>query len=328
MNLLYEPRASTILYNILSAPPPFCISDKSKTAAGKLRPFLLPANIHPMVPLVLYKAGVSFEFLDLSAITLHIDLELAFERLQTGQYGGVIYSHTYGETSTPAGFFSAAKALDPSLLLVDDRCLCPPDAQPDLEMAADVTLYSTGPGKIVDLDFGGYAFVQDSVIYQQSQLDFQPEALEKLEADYQAAMLGRQPYVYNDSAWLQTERPMPQWKDYFRAMADVHLLTMRQRMALNAIYAAGLPGEIQFAENYQLWRFNLQVDGRQQRILDALLQEGIPATTNHPSLAGVMAPGVAPVAEKLAGTVINLYNNHHLTPELAEKACGIICQNL
>lgn len=322
MNLLYEPRASTILYNLLvSYPRP------NGAGRGMRKPFLLPANVHPFVPLTFLKAGVPFEFVDISPVTLHMDLEQAYARLETGQYGGLLYAHTYGETSTPSGFFAAAKALDASLLLIDDRCLCPPDAQPDLEMTADVTLYSTGPGKIVELDFGGYAFAKDEVIYQQNHLVFTEEALDALEKGHKAALASRQPFVYTDSPWLQTERAMPKWKDYFRAMADVHLLTMRQRMTLNAVYAANLPAEIQFPQNYQLWRFNIQVSNK-QRLLDALFAEGLFASSHYASLAGIFAPGIAPEAEKLAAGVVNLFNNHHFTPEMAEKACQVITKNL
>ena len=114
MHLIQAPRASAILYNLL---------------AGRVdsRPWLLPANICPIVPITFLKARVPFEFVDISSTTLHMDLEQAEGRIKSGKFGGLLYAHTYGELSTPLEFFSEIKTLDPDLLILDDRCLCVPD---------------------------------------------------------------------------------------------------------------------------------------------------------------------------------------------------------
>ena len=49
MNFVYEIRASTILHNLLRA-------------SSQHRPWLLPANVCPIVPLTFLKAGCEFEF--------------------------------------------------------------------------------------------------------------------------------------------------------------------------------------------------------------------------------------------------------------------------
>ena len=130
MQIVQAPRASAIVYNFLKS------QDRSK-------PWLLPANICPIIPITFFKAGVPIEFVDISAETLHMDLEQAEERLKRGEYGGVLYAHTYGELSTPDEFFQFVKTQYPDLLLVDDRCLCIPDLDPPKETSADVMLYST-----------------------------------------------------------------------------------------------------------------------------------------------------------------------------------------
>jgi len=170
MKLAYAPRASAILYQVLASQP--------------RRPLLLPANICPIVPLTFLKAGTAFRFVDISPITLHMDLDQAQDLLKTGDYGGVLYAHSYGETSTPSGFFAGVKALNPTLLIVDDRCLCPPDALAQEESQVDVTLYSSGYAKIVDLGYGGYAFLADSLPYAPHSLPYAPQALAALEESY------------------------------------------------------------------------------------------------------------------------------------------------
>jgi len=112
MKMVQAPRASVILYNMLKS------QDNSN-------PWLLPANICPIVPIAFYKAGVPFVFMDISAETLHMDLEQAEGRLKRGKVGGVLYAHTYGEPSTPVEFFQSVQSRYPEVLLVDDRCLHP-----------------------------------------------------------------------------------------------------------------------------------------------------------------------------------------------------------
>ena len=57
MQIVQASRASAILYNLL----------KSQT---NTHPWLLPANICPIVPITFFKAGVPIEFVDISAETL------------------------------------------------------------------------------------------------------------------------------------------------------------------------------------------------------------------------------------------------------------------
>jgi hypothetical protein len=55
MKLIQAPRASAILYNLL-------------VGRADSRPWLLPANICPIVPITFLKAQVPFEFVDISQI--------------------------------------------------------------------------------------------------------------------------------------------------------------------------------------------------------------------------------------------------------------------
>lgn len=316
VEFVFAPRASTILYNLI-------------VKRVDRRKFLLPANICAIVPLTFLKAGVSFEFVDLSPVNLQMDLEAAYRRLRSGQCGGLLYAHTYGEPSTPNDFFAAAKAADPALLVIDDRCLCIPDFFPRQSPApdADVLLYSTGYAKIVDLGLGGYAFLQRAVPYQSRHLPYRPADLEALVKAFKQISLSRQPFVYRDSDWLQTDADLPAWED-FRSQAETALETsLAHRRELNAIYAAELPADLQLPAGYQTWRFNLRLPDRNAALKD-IFDGGLFASAHYASLAGIMMPGTCPQAEELAGQVINLFNDHHYTREMAEKACDIIRRRL
>jgi len=312
MKLAQAPRASAILYNIL-------------VGRADLRPWLLPANICPIVPITFLKARVPFEFVDISADTLHMDLAQAEDLVKRHKFGGLLYAHTYGELSTPLEFFSAIKNLDPEFIVVDDRCLC----VPDLESihTADVILYSTGYAKIVEFNFGGYAFLRDDLEYRSSTYPFNPEHHGEIEKLYKQAIQKREKFIYRDSDWLHNAPPFPAWYDYSLQIETQRSASLNRRAMLNQIYESRLPKEIQLPQNYQTWRFNIRIKNKSQ-ILSAIFNADLFASSHYASLAGIMADNSAPRAESLAEEVINLFNDEHFDEEKAHKVCDVILRNL
>ncbi len=308
MKTILAPRASAILYNLL-------VSQK------QTKPWLLPANICPIVPITFMKAQVPFEFVDISPESLHMDLDQAEARIMTREFGGLLYAHTYGEESTLDDFFTQVKSLNPDLLIVDDRCLCIPKF--DIESLADVVLFSTGYAKIVELEFGGYAFLQDDVKYQPTSLPFHLHSLEELEKNYKFAVQNRSRFDYQDSDWLMTDLDMPSWDEYRQTVEAKLEASLAHRKTLNKIYSARLPKDIQLPEKYQTWRFNIRVKNK-KRMMEEIFASGLFASSHYASLAGIMSDGRAPVAESLAEDVINLFNDHHFTVEMAERVCALV----
>lgn len=314
MQIVQAPRASAILYNLLK--------DQSEA-----KPWLLPANICPIVPITFFKAGIPFEFVDISAETLHMDLEQAEGRLERGSYGGVLYAHSYGEPSTPNEFFQRIKSRYPNLMLVDDRCLCIPDLDLPDELFADVALYSTGYAKIVDLGFGGYAFLKDDLAHHPKHLPFSTDAHKEMEREYKQAIQDRTPYTYVDSDWLQTDANLPPWYDYRRQIQAGVQTSLHHRAAINEIYADRLPPEIQCPPEYQTWRFNLRLKNK-ERVLTAIFSAGLFASSHYASLTGIMAPGQCLQAETLADGILNLFNDHHFDLQRAKQVCAVVTENL
>lgn len=116
---------------------------------------------------------------------------------------------------------------------------------------------------------------------------------------------------------------MPDWKIY-RRMIEVGLeLSLLQRRMLNAMYSSRLPKDIQLPKQYQTWRFNVRVKNKKQ-IMDEIFADGLFASSHYASLAGIMSEGRAPVAESVAGEVVNLFNDHHFTSEMAGHICELI----
>ena len=314
MQIVQAPRASAIIYSLL-------VKQRDKA------PWLLPANICPIVPITFLKAQVPFQFVDISADTLHMDLEQAEELVKSRKFGGLLYAHTYGEASTPNEFFESAKSLSPHSMIIDDRCLCVPDVEFDPANRADIQLYSTGYAKIVDLNFGGYAFIRDDIDYQPAHLSFNPEDHEEIERTYKAAISQRAKFDYRDSDWLETDTPVRAWDEYCAQIKKNLAESLEHRSSLNQVYASTLPEEVQLPAPFQTWRFNIRVRNK-QNILNAIFSSGLFASSHYASLAGIMDDGRAPQAEALGESIINLFNDHHFTLEQAKQVCEIILENL
>jgi hypothetical protein len=311
MRIVQAPRASAILYHILA----------SQT---QKEPWLLPANICPIVPVTLLKARVPFEFVDISPESLHMDLQQAEDRIKTRKFGGLLYAHTYGEPSTPADFFNGIKSLDPQLLIVDDRCLCVPEFE--AHSSADVILFSTGYAKIVDLHFGGYALLGNGLTYHPANLPFNIDDYGQIERDYKKAVQERVRFVYHDMDWLETDASLPRWNDYRLQIESDLNESLAQRARLNEIYASRLPLELQLPQKYQMWRFNIRVKNK-PKVMQAIFEAALFASSHYASLAGIMAEGSASHADTLAGEVINLFNDHHFDADRAAQVCDLILEN-
>ena len=254
-------------------------------------------------------------------------LEQAEALIKTRKYGGLLYAHTYAEPSTPNEFFAHVKSIDPDLLILDDRCLCIPNLEPDNDLSADVTLYSTGYAKVVDLNFGGYAFIKENIQYQPSHLPFNSRHREELERSFKEAISQNTRFIYQDTDWLETDSNLPAWYDYRNQIESRLARSLTQRSMLNEVYTSCLPAEIQLPQAYQTWRFNIRVKNK-KHIMNAIFNAGLFASSHYVSLAGIMADGQAPQAKKLADAVINLFNDHHFSAEQVEQVCRIIVENL
>lgn len=281
-------RASAILYNLLRS-------------RRDERPFLLPANICPIVPAVFFEAGQAFEPIDIEEPWLELDRQACYERLRArpGGYAGVLHVRPYGSEHDPHPFFTALKKIQPDLLVIDDRCLCRPD--PDFESlspAADVTLFSTGHAKYTDLDHGGFAQVSDAVTYRPSAGEPVPD-------------------------WLDLGEPDTSWNDHRKQVVAATKTADEQKQKLNAIYAEMLPAEIQLAPELQQWRFNIRVPAAEE-LLASIFAAELFASRHYPALSG----GRFPVAEHLHASIVNLFNDRYFDEERARRMAHLILEHL
>ncbi len=317
MRLAYESRACGVLFNILC-------SQRDE------RPFLLPSNICPIVPITFLRAGRPFSFVDISAADLLIDKDECLQIVSESpkNYGGMIFVHTYGAEIDPGNFFAELKRLQPGLLIIDDKCLCQPDYD-GLRLApfSDVTLFSTGYSKYVDLGFGGFAFLNDSVPYQSHASKFTEAALLEVTQRYKDAIASGSPFTGGGDEWLDLSEPGLSWPGYRQRLLDVLFRTEQHKQRINEIYQTTLPAEIQLPESFQQWRFNIRVSKADQ-LVARLFEAKLFASRHYSSLGGIFSERRFPRAEELHKSVVNLFNDWNFNETQAQLAVQIVMEHL
>jgi len=310
--ILFARRASTILYDIL-------------IARRDDRPFLLPANVCPVVPLTFLKARRPYEFVDIRKDSYCVDHEVVLEKVarNPNRYSGILFVRTYGITADPDCFFRRLKELTPALFVIDDKCLCVPEVKGTKESAADLELYSTGYSKYVDLGWGGFGYLDEGFSYDRHPGDYDSGALDAITAQVKAALSARRPFEYPDTDWLETAAPGITMEQYFGAITS-KLATIRQhKEKLNTVYRCNLPQDIGFIEDGHVWRYNILVREKEQ-LLDAIFAAGLFASSHYASLGGIFGEGRFQHAESLHRAVVNLFNDFRFSEEQALKACEIV----
>lgn len=315
MNTQFEARTSIIIFNLL-------LSNKFE---GK---FLLPANVCPIVPATFLKAGVTFEFIDISSETMSMDLVLAIDKLNTNpsEFSGIFYVRQFGYLSDTSKFFNEIKTISEDFIIFDDKCLCAPQFFPKY-CGADVELYSTGYSKFIDLGWGGYAFVCDKLKYRPSCLEYSSADHEALIDSFKEIQNTSRRYVLPRSNWLGGDKQTETFEEYSNNIQSKLQETSARKEQINTIYAESLPQEIQLPEGFHCWRFNILVDSK-NLVLEKIFEENLFASSHYCSISHNFGNARSPVAEEIYLKQVNLFNDFRFTPDMAIKVCEIIEQSL
>ena len=246
---------------------------------------LLPANVCPDVVKTLHHAGLSTTFVDLQVDNLCIHQEAVLRLAREASM--LLFVHTYGIEHDFYSFFEQVREQNPDIVIVDDKCLCLPDLDVK-DSAADLVLYSTGENKMINLGGGAIGFLAEKWQYDEVRVE--------------------ESELLSNELWLLDPKQL-----YMKMDAII-----AHKEKLNTIYRAILPEAIQLPDAYQHWRFNILVPNQEQ-VLAALAAEGIPADCAYPSQDEACV-----VASNLHTLSVNLYNDKHLTPDQATRACEMI----
>lgn len=317
------PRASTLLYALAAARP-------------ALGPWLVPANVCPVVPLALRAAGVAVEFVDIDPTTLGMSLRLLTTRLRTGTTpAGVVDVRTYGADVGADQRRRVIRATTgSSTCIVDDRCAGPPLTDPDTlgdTRNVDVVLFSTGYGKYVDLGGGGHAFLRPGI--EMSTVPEPTVPFRTVEAWYKRAIVERIPLSRVSGRVRPTTMrwvphgPGPEWVDHRRAIEAALPAVRQHKSALNEIYYDHLGEADVLSKDHQQWRFSLRVPARDSA-LQAITAAGGFASAHYYPATALFGHQTAPVAAALHISILNLFNDSHYTAAMAHRTAQVVRRHI
>ena len=324
---VFARRASAILYYLARRQP------------GSGGVYLIPANVCPVVPLALLKAGRRFEFIDIDPETLCMDealLRARADALHLPPVAGLVYVRTYGFEADKTTLFQEVKTALPAACLIDDRCAARPEPDSDNadDQGADVLLYSTGYSKYVDLDFGGFAHIRQGVAYSEHEQAFAPDDLDGITRYYKHHINEAEPLyreappdathpIWHYDRWLDTRPPDRTWREYRGSILNERNKSDARKTAYNAIYHAIIPASAQLPTGFQSWRFNIR-EKQKKALLSRIRQAGYIASDHYFPASRLFGGAHCPVAEALHHEVINLFNDFRVTAHQVEAVAKIV----
>ena len=290
------------------------------------KPFLLPANACPVVPLTFLKAGVDFEFVDIDK-THAMSQELAKDRIASGKYSGIVFIHAYGKQFDNSAFYRELKECDSQICIIDDRCLCPPTLTDEMPNHTDLVLYSTGYAKYAELLSGGYGITHTELV-DSSEYEYSEAAEDKQQEYLKECLKDGKVYEFPaDYPWLSNAKLEMSLDTYFSKIRSIMVDVCHHKERINQIYRTLLPKSIQWGEEYDNWRFMVSVKNR-NNVLDAIFENNMFAGANYPSVSYLFKKQSSPRAEEEAEHTLNLLNNHRVDEHFAVRICEVINSNI
>ena len=278
---MFRDRAATVLYEVL-------------ITLDKHLKFLLPLNICPIVPDTFLRAGIQFEFIDISPVTLCMDEELALEAIRhDSSIGGILFVRMFGVEINPENFYQDVKYLNPEIFIIDDQCLSVQNFNLNIDNSlASLTLFSSGYSKYVDIGYGGFGFLKGEGFGN----IFQDNSNDKLFLDYKANI----------------KRELPLMREH--------------KSRINAVYRNEIPSDLHLGEVFENWRFSILIDNK-DKLLEKIFQEkGLFASSHYAPIdcKYVKNPMQNSNAQKISVRIVNFFNDFRFTEEKAASITQIV----
>lgn len=279
----------------------------------------MPANVCPVVPLTFQLAEVDFEFVDINNETLCIDEQTCLSLAKAGLFQGLVFVHTYGTEYDPQPFFRQLKVHEQAFHIVDDKCLCAPSFSiPKTE--ADLTLFSTGYAKYVDLGGGGFGFLKEGLDLSMELLRFDGNDIEIV---YKEAFAKKEKIGRVSTGWLDAY-VTDCCDDRYRQSVEREVVRMKEyKKEINAVYRKRLR-EKALRDDFNQWRYNFLVEDKED-VLKRLFDAGLFASSHYQPSSRLFVDEFFPNAERLYGQVVNLFNDKYITKEQAMEVARLVC---
>lgn len=304
MHTLFSNRACGILYRFF------------RRYGGR---YLLPANVCPVVPLTMKLAGVEFKFVDIDSLTLCIDEKVCLNLVGKGSFSGVVFVHTYGTQYNPQPFFQQIRQVDPSFIIIDDKCLCFPDFTMR-QTEADLTIFSTGYAKNVDLGKGGFGFIKDDF-----ELSWEPLSYEgsDISTVYKEMIANKWKVEKIPSGWLDAEVSLSYNGEYCQRVEMEAERAREHKRIINAVYKEYLIGIKSLSDEFNQWRYNILVDNKSE-VLKYIFDKGFFASSHYRPSSCLFVDEQFPNALGLYEQVINLFNDKYMDVQSAIKLALLV----
>jgi dTDP-4-amino-4,6-dideoxygalactose transaminase len=278
--ILFEDRASTALYRVLNA-----IENKK---------FLLPLNICSIVPDTLIKAKKEFEFVDISLDLLCMNQDTVLQKIRDdNSIEGVLFVKTFGIEFNAQPFYKKIKEINNDIFIIDDMCLCIPRFDYDIENSyADMSIFSTGYSKYVDIGHGGYGFLKYKIFNG----------------------------VFKDKSKVK------KFLEYKRKVVKQLPIVKKHKDALNYIYENNIPRQLQLGDKFSNWRFSILVDNKDKVLEEIFKVDKLFASSHYPQIDYdyVNKPLQNSNTNKIHDSIINLFNDFRFSSEQANTVVKII----
>ena len=263
----------------------------SNTAQKK---FLLPLNVCPIVPDTFLKAKKEFIFIDIDMDTLCMDTDLIKSKLiEDNTIDGLLFVHTFGIDLDMHSFFKEIKNIKENIFIIDDLCPSIQRFDYDIEKSyVDLALFSSGYSKFIDIGYGGYGFVKQ-------------ERFGKTFMDYSK---DKEFCIYKEKIISK----IPDMK--------------KHKKLLNSIYEEKIPKELHLGSRFNMWRFSILIDNKEQVLKEIFKEEGLFASSHYPQVDFnyVNNPAKNSNTKKIHDKIVNLFNDFRYDEEKAYKTAEIV----
>jgi hypothetical protein len=316
MHITYSNRALGILYSFL------------KHHTAHLDIWLFPAHIC---------FSVSFLFLNLGEKIIFYDYVFSIDTVlkplnSLSKPVGLLLVDYYGKAWEHENLKLFREY---SACLIHDVCLGVPCTSHIENSIADLTIFSTGKGKVVELGFGAFGISREkiplSMTGRQQSVKLFTNQYEALESYWKDIIKGKAVFDLGKlrGGWIDTSNTLIK-HNFLRELEETKKNVLAHKEKLNSIYQALIPEELHSKELSNIWRYNIFVKNK-EILLKAIFDEGLFASSHYVNaskyLPAFSQSNTNTNADFIEKYIINLFNDFYFSEEKA-KHCALIINKL
>ncbi len=316
--IIFSRRASYLIYNYIL----------SNSKPGY---WLLPLNSCPLVPITFLTANVPFKLVDISLDDYCMNDELILDTITDNKCIGILYIYTYGYNNNKSDLFNIIKSKRSDIKIIEDKCLnFPSFSEKDASSFADITIYSTGYGKTVDLGFGGFAVARPDIEFYKKKTGYAKNILNNLERSYKKCFKQCDILERPSSSWID-DRLLPVTIDEYKKLVINEKTKARIiKKEINNIYKEKISNVLWLTVNdspVDDWRFNIKIIHKKNTLLNKIVKKKLFSSNHYQPVDKIFN------AEVIGGTknsyflynqIVNLFNYKYFNPKMAIKLTEII----